>query len=85
MKPGARAKLSSSSNDTIAWDAGTDLKRVEKGRGLQKDGKLYTVHSFVERIVLAVNTLRYMDGSGDPKGSKVFLGNNGLPCGIIPR
>lgn len=39
----------------------------------------------IGNVVLQVNKFRYKDGKGDPKGFKVFLSDNNLPKGIIPR
>lgn len=36
-------------------------------------------------IVLQMNKMRYKDGKGDPKGFIVFLDDNKLPRGILPR
>ena len=36
-------------------------------------------------IVLQINKVRYKDGKGDPKGFVVFLDDNNLPRGILPR
>lgn len=32
-----------------------------------------------------MNKMRYKDGKGDPRGFLIFLGNEGLPRGILPR
>ena len=36
-------------------------------------------------IVLGLHKLRFKDGKGNPCGCKVFLDNQGLPRGLIPR
>ena len=48
-------------------------------------GQLFGKDCLAGNIVYQVNRLRYKDGKGDPKGFKIFLDDEGLPRGIIPR
>ncbi len=39
----------------------------------------------IRNVVVQVNKFRYKDGKGDPRGFKIFLVDNNLPKGFIPR
>ena len=66
--------------DTIASSCRSALKNLETVKG-----QLFGKDCLAGNIVYQVNRFRYKDGKGDPKGFKVFLDNEGLPRGIIPR
>ena len=66
--------------DTIASSCRSALKKLEKERGT-----LFGNDCMSGNIVLQMNKLRYKDGKGDPKGFAIFLDDNKLPRGILPR
>ena len=68
--------------DTIASSTRAALKANEPEK-LTK--KLFGTECMASQLVLAINTFRYKDGRGDPKGFTTFLDNAGLPKGLLPR
>ena len=66
--------------NTIISSCPSSLKNLETVKG-----QLFGKDCLAGNIVYQVNRLRYKDGKGDPKGFKVFLDDEGLPRGIIPR
>ena len=66
--------------DSISSACRSALKSLETTKG-----HLFGKDCIAANIVLQVNKFRYKDGKGDPNGFKVFLTDNQLPKGLIPR
>nr|XP_055059726.1 uncharacterized protein LOC129443265 [Misgurnus anguillicaudatus]XP_055059727.1 uncharacterized protein LOC129443265 [Misgurnus anguillicaudatus]XP_055059728.1 uncharacterized protein LOC129443265 [Misgurnus anguillicaudatus]XP_055059729.1 uncharacterized protein LOC129443265 [Misgurnus anguillicaudatus]XP_055059730.1 uncharacterized protein LOC129443265 [Misgurnus anguillicaudatus]XP_055059731.1 uncharacterized protein LOC129443265 [Misgurnus anguillicaudatus]XP_055059732.1 uncharacterize len=69
--------------ETIALKTKSALKEIEKSMGIT--GKTKGKDCIGANIVVQMNKMRYMDGEGDPRGFKVFLDQNNLALGLIPR
>ena len=69
--------------DSIATKTRQALKECEREKGLPK--KLKGVDSLAADIVVQLDKMRFRDGKGDPKGFKIFLEENNLPKGLLPR
>jgi hypothetical protein len=68
--------------DTIANKSKTCLSRLENGKPCPS---LFGNGCLAERIILALNKMRYKDGKGDPHGFRVFLQDYNIPKGLIIR
>ena len=69
--------------DTISTECRSALKALESTQSSK--GHLYGNDCTVGNLVVQINKFRYKDSKGDPKGFKVFLSDNNLPKGYIPR
>ncbi|ELU05267.1 hypothetical protein CAPTEDRAFT_206895 [Capitella teleta] len=69
--------------DTIAPRCKSILLAQKKALGLKSN--LFGQACAAERIVLALNKLKFKDGVGDPNGLRLFLEEMKLPVGIIYR
>ena len=66
--------------DTIATRCRTALRSLETEKS-----KLFGNGCLAEKIILALNKMRFKDGKGDPHGFRVFLRDNNLPQSLIVR
>lgn len=66
--------------DTITSKCKSVLLSMESQKS-----KLYGTGCLAEKIVLALNKMRYKDGKGDPHGFRVFLQDHHLPQSLLAR
>ena len=73
--------------DTLPTKTKSTLKKEEVNAKLTDDPttNLYDNDCAAGNLILGINNLRYKDGKGDLTGFRVFLDNQGLPRGLIPR
>ena len=67
--------------DTIATKSRGALKSLESG----SESKLFGRGCLAEKVVLALNKMRFKDSKGDPHGFRVFLSDCNLPQSLIIR
>ena len=66
--------------DTIASKTKSTLQLLETSKS-----KLFGSGCRAEKVILAMNKMRFKDGKGDPHGFRVFLKDNDLPQSLIVR
>lgn len=69
--------------DSISTKVKAAVKSFEKQEKTPK--KIKGSDCLVGDIVVQLNKMRYKDSKGDPKGFIIFLQENNLPRGILPR
>ena len=66
--------------DSIASKCKSTLKSLETSKS-----RLFGAGCRAEKVILAMNKMRFKDGKGDPHGFRVFLKDNHLPQSLIVR
>ena len=69
--------------DSFSTSVRSSLAKLESSQKISS--QLYGSDCVAGKIVLQMNKLRYKDGKGDPRGFKIFLENENLKLGIVPR